>query len=1196
MHQPSHTDYGNSTAAMAGRAPLERNDTVRLDGPGAWPATPANELEQFSVNPIPATASEPVPGGEGSSNPVTLAAGESVPEPSTFTEKTIGSHVKHEEPTEATRGADLDEAHNTEGTEITNPAEDAEKALGVAPIPATSSNPVPGGEGSSNPIKLAPGEAVPEPSTYTANTLDSHVAHDEPNLEEGDVPGGFPTTPANELEQYSVDPIPATSREPVPGGEGSSNPIKLAAGEAVPHPSTFSDNTIHSAVGDMKSETGAPQLPPVLSPSSEEEANGGSMFNLPPIGSGSGPMIPESSIPMGGAAGFGDVDFTPTLSSAAPQSTTATLAGQVPIRERGVAEVEPAEQKSAVEDELKSVVPEADGIDGVGHGNDVHVPAVVTESQHRAHAEPEATASPVAVEEKSNMEDELKAAVPEAPATSESGIFGNSERGITGAIAGGALAAGGAIAAAAYAAKEQAQPALNQAAEYTQPALDGATEYAQPALDKASEYTGQSFGQTADKSIPEAPVVPESVVESQLAAHVSPEASADAEAVAEKSAVEEELKARVPEEPATSESGLLGKSEDGISGKLGAGVAAGTAAVAGAAGYAGLSSDKPVHDASTVPETVVESQHVAHASPEASADAEAVREKSAMEEELKAKVHQEPATSESGLLGKSEGGISDKVGAGIAAGTAAVAGAAGYGAYSAHESASTVPSTVTESQREAHASPEASADAEAVREKAAVENELKSVVDKEPATSESGLLGKSEGGLLGSLSSQTAAHLPSTEASIPAAPAVPDVVTESQHAAHAAPEASGEPEAVQEKSAVEDELKARVPEEPATSESGVLGNSESGIAGKVTAGVAAGTAAAGAAAAGYAYTARDKAAEATGQDKHTFLPPSVQSAIDSMNNNKGTTAPAYDSAASNGIGESVPEQVVESQEAAHSAPEASAYPEAVAEKSQVERELLSEIKPHNESGEPAPTASAALSAVAPVNPTTNETLGSSTSGLRSFEEPDFGPTTIQPLDQPSADLPDLPVGATAATSGSGLTEPLEEDVSPTVNTSKSPLSQELKEDVSPITPEAPVAEEKEETKAPTMTALAESKDASSSAPAVDTTDSASLKKERSPFDPKSDSDRLAAPAGASSESRDVSPMSKGPRAPEDSTTAPAAAPTTPQKDKMKRSSSMFRSNNNTPASTKTSGTPAEASSPDKKKKGFFGRLKEKFRG
>ncbi|KAL1310511.1 hypothetical protein AAFC00_000796 [Neodothiora populina] len=695
----------SSTAAMAGEAPLERNSREsHLEPPGAFPETPANELQQFSVNPIPATHDAPVPGGEGSSNPVKLAAGEPVPETSSYTKNDIDTFASSTGPTSGKRQSVMDVAHDTEGTVMTNPAEDAQKALGGAPIPA-----------------------------------------DE------------------EEKAFGVNPLPATS--------GIGNPIKLAPGEPVPHPSTFTSNTVHSTVGDMKSDSGAPQLPPI-SPQTEREANGAGMFDLPALGSGPGPMIPESSLPMGaaalGAGGVGDA----SISSVAPQSTTAQLAGQVPIRERGVPEVvtesekaahespeaaaytEPVNQKSAVEDELKATIPEAAGVDGVGHGNAMGVPAAVTESQQRAHADPEAAASSTAVDEKSAMEEELKQKVPEEPATSSSGVFGSSERGVTGAIAGGAMAAGGALAAAAYAAKDKAQPALDQAAEYT------------------SQYTGA--GATSEKSVPETSSgsVPAAVVESQHSAHVDPEASAEPVVVSEKADMEAELKAKVPEEPATSESGLLGKSETGITGKAAAGVAAGTAA-AGAAIAGGIyaARDKtseatgipkdtilPPTVASTldsinnnkgttaptsgsgVPEEVVESQKAAHVSPEASANPEAVAEKSQMEKELLSEVKPSTATGAAGVAG--------------------------------------VPEEVTESQRAAHVSPEASANPEAVAEKSQMERELLSEVQP------------SAGSFGGA--------------------AVPEEVKESQQAAHVSPEASANPEAVAEKSAMEKELLSEV--------------------------------------------------------------------------------------------------------------------------------------------------------------------------------------------------------------------------------------------------------------------------------------------------------------------------------------------------------------------------------------------------
>ncbi|THY74821.1 hypothetical protein D6C86_04346 [Aureobasidium pullulans] len=739
-------------------------------------------------------------------------------------------------------------------------------------------NPIPATDGPSNPVKLAPGEPVPHPSTLTSNTIQSTVRDDpelkkatststdganesrERELTENDLPGAYaPSTAREEKEDtkaFGINPIPATA--------GIGNPIKLAPGEPVPHHSKITSNTIQSTVRDGSqygvSDTGAPVLPPVLDSQSEAEANGASMFNLPSIG---GNMIPESSLPMGGDSQLPNFDNA-FSSSVAPQSTTAQLAGQVPREPRGV-------------------------------------PEVVSESQESAHVSPEASSSAKAVQSKHNVEEELKEKVPEANASAESG-----------------------------------------------------------------PVTG----------------VPEVVTDSQHAAHTGPEAAANPEAVREKAAVESELKQTIPEENATSQRSPVADAASSVSQTVASvpetvsnshvpeAVAGGLAAAgATAIGAALLAKDKiseaythatePTPASKEVPDVVTESQERAHVEPEASASPEVVREKAAFEDELKHSIPEAPATSESGLLGASEGGLAGKIAAGTAAAGTAAAGlayAARNQATNAYENAGSplsnltkeptidgsVPEVVTESQERAHVQPEASASPEAVREKTAMEGELLSEVSKAPATSESGILGKSEQGITDKATAGVAAAsaavstqankayesvAPQTQSltgssgfnqrsieSDAASQQVPEVVHESQERAHVDPEASANPEAVHEKHDMESELLSHVHKAPATSESGVLGNSEQGITGKAAAGIAAGAAALGATAAGAAYSARDKAAEATGQD---------------------TTV------TSKSVDDSVPEVVHESQERAHVAPEASANPEAVHEKHDMESELLS---------------------------------------------------------------------------------------------------------------------------------------------------------------------------------------------------------------------------------------------------------------
>ena len=141
-------------------------------------------------------------------------------------------------------------------------------------------------------------------------------------------------------------------------------------------------------------------------------------------------------------------------------------------------------------------------------------------------------------------------------------------------------------------------------------------------------------------------------------------------------------------------------------------------------------------------------------------------------------------------------------------------------------------------------------------------------------------------------------------ANVPKEPrGVPTVVSESQQEAGVGPEASSNPAAVKEKSAMEKELESKVPEEQASS-----GGAPAGGSGKI--------------------------------------PPSVQASIDEYN----ATAP---------IASTVPDPVQESITEAKVAPEAAGSKAMVSEKAAVEEQLKQEIKPTNATGEPAPTATAA---------------------------------------------------------------------------------------------------------------------------------------------------------------------------------------------------------------------------------------------
>lgn len=362
------------------------------------------------------------------------------------------------------------------GSSAETPFHDASEYY-VDPIPATS--------GMGNPVNLAPGEKVPHPNTLTSNTVSS-TARDDPLLKK---------SPEDSEQTFGVAPLPATT--------GTGNPISLQPGEKVPHPSDFTQNTTTSHVTTDKESYenagGAPQLPDVVNPDSDREGLGG-MFKMPGIG---GTMIPESSLPMGEGA-TSEVDKGPMIQSAGAQSTTAKLAGDVPLEPRGV-------------------------------------PEIVQESQQEAGSSPEASENREAVKEKSAVEKELETKVPEEPATSEgTGVAASEETGGTGgdmgkdvAIAVGGVAAGGAVAGAAT-------------------VSHGLPSSVQHSIDEMN------------KGAAIAPTVPDVVQESIAESHQSPEAAGDKTMVGEKSAMEKELLSDVKREdgvgePAPFSSAALGE-------------------------------------------------------------------------------------------------------------------------------------------------------------------------------------------------------------------------------------------------------------------------------------------------------------------------------------------------------------------------------------------------------------------------------------------------------------------------------------------------------------------------------------------------------------------------------------------------------------------------------------------------------------
>ncbi|KAK1574694.1 uncharacterized protein LY79DRAFT_362718 [Colletotrichum navitas] len=358
---------------------------------------------------------------------------------------------------------------------------------------------------------------TPESTTAAlAKDVPLEKADDLPKATPSDIPGGFPMTPANELEQsLGVNPLPAQ--------DVTAEPVTLAPGEPIP-PSVKAGDINEQVKLDKESYEDSSALPGL----SKEETT------LPAVTSNT---IPESSLPIAPA----DV----IINSAAPTSTTAALAAEVPI-----------ETKTA------------------------EVPEIVKESQEKAHAEPEASANPEAVEEKAAVEDELLDKVPAAPSTSEgTSGFGTQKTEAAGTVIATAATAAGIATAAAINAKDSVVEAVAPAAvkakdsvvEATAPAVNQASVAATEAAAQLPEPVKESLpvsvqeaigGQTKEETREEvAPEVPTVVKEAIVESGQSPEAAANTEAVIEKKEVEAELLKEVKTAPAVNEEAEKAKVE-----------------------------------------------------------------------------------------------------------------------------------------------------------------------------------------------------------------------------------------------------------------------------------------------------------------------------------------------------------------------------------------------------------------------------------------------------------------------------------------------------------------------------------------------------------------------------------------------------------------------------------------------------------
>lgn len=609
-----------------------------------------------------------------------------------------------------------------------------------------SVNPIPETPGTGNPINLAPGEKVPDPSTLTSNTISS-TARDDISL----------AKKADEPEQtFGVSPLPATS--------GIGNPVHLDPGEKVPPSNSFTQNTINTFVTtdeeSYKKGSGPPQLPNVVTPQSERNNRGTSLFDLPPV---SGSMIPESSLPLFGASNE-EQDPGVTIQSVGANSTTAALAGQVPLEPRGVPEVIQEDEGSSNQERdsvLRNQTSEPNPSTAASAG---HVPSESRTNETSSKGQdPDVTIQSVGP---SSTTANLAGQVP-LESRSPPGGFpeggqgdGNPEAGRSDHVTIQSAGADSTTAGLAGNVPLESRGPSRGASENQQ-------HFDEQEGGKRDDVTIQSAGANATTAglagnVPLEPrSPPRGVLENQqplddrergrLGDVTIQSAGANATTAG--------LAGNVPLEPRSSPGKIPEDHQNGGDAQ-GDGPGNVTIQSTGAnATTAGLAGNVPLEHRG-VPEIVQESQQTAGFAPEASANDEALREKAEVEEELESKVRREPATSE-GIGGAAAGVASLAANAGstslpsrglpasvlqsieeINSGTAKGPTTTGTtpdsvsGGNRGIPIAPTVPDVVQESIAKSHQSPEAAASAVVVDEKKAVESELLRLVKPEEAMGE----------------------------------------------------------------------------------------------------------------------------------------------------------------------------------------------------------------------------------------------------------------------------------------------------------------------------------------------------------------------------------------------------------------------------------------------------------------------------
>ena len=385
----------STTAALAGAVPKEDAKNAEGDDdkpattlpdepaysgapPGAFPGTTANETEEYGVKPIPAS--------EGIGNPVSLPAGEKVPDPSEINSNTVDSTVTtSKEGYEQDASTAFPVAAAAAGVGITgadgvgayaHEEKSEADSFGVNPIPASA--------GIGNPISVPAGEKIPEQSSFNPNTVES--------------------TATTSKEGYELD---ASAAAVVAGATG----VGAAPDSALSVPETSKNMIPESSLpmgGEVKDTT---DTGPFVSSAA---ANSTSSHLASTV-----PLEPKRE-----AKVVDEEDEAPSATLSGPAPTIPQMVQESLLEAHqspeAAASAEAVSEKALVENELLSKVkstdaagepapsPAAEGTSSAPVSSVAsNVPAVVKDSISQAHQPAEAAAAQEVVNEKRDVESEL---------------------------------------------------------------------------------------------------------------------------------------------------------------------------------------------------------------------------------------------------------------------------------------------------------------------------------------------------------------------------------------------------------------------------------------------------------------------------------------------------------------------------------------------------------------------------------------------------------------------------------------------------------------------------------------------------------------------------------------------------------------------------------------------------------------------